>query len=78
MPTPFADCGHELLDGFVFRPEVTMQNRRVGYRSCTLLDRQLFSGRVSGGGVGDNDRRLRLFASTFMAVRLSQGITSST
>src|SRR5579885_3014099 len=50
---PFIERLQKLLNGLLFRPEVSVQHGDIGYRSGALLGHELLERGVSGGGVRD-------------------------
>ena len=54
MPAPLPDGRDELFDGFFFGPEVPEEHGDVGDGAGALLGHELFDGRMTRGGVGDD------------------------
>jgi hypothetical protein len=51
VPSRFAQCADEIVDGLLFRPEVAKEVARVPRKHDTLLRDQLFDRRMSMVGV---------------------------
>ena len=47
MAPPFAECGQEIVDRFLFRQEVAQKLLRVARKGDTLLKDQLIDRRMS-------------------------------